>query len=55
MFSAWTCKILIFSINVQLVDAFALSLGALQQQMFHAVQEKDIDPDRDPDISMLIE
>ncbi|XP_042581343.1 ras and Rab interactor 2-like [Cyprinus carpio] len=36
---------------LQLVDAFALSLGALELQMVHAVQEKD----RDTDISMLIE
>ncbi|XP_059427664.1 ras and Rab interactor 2 isoform X1 [Carassius carassius] len=36
---------------LQLVDAFALSLGALKQQMVHAVQEKD----SDPEFSMLIE
>ncbi|XP_016328909.1 ras and Rab interactor 2-like [Sinocyclocheilus anshuiensis] len=40
---------------LQLVDAFALSLGALEQQMVCAVQGKDRDPDRDPDISMLID
>ncbi|XP_043097424.1 ras and Rab interactor 2 isoform X2 [Puntigrus tetrazona] len=39
----------------QLVDAFVLSLGALEQQMVHAVQENDRDPDRDRDVSMLIE
>ncbi|XP_026112640.1 ras and Rab interactor 2 isoform X2 [Carassius auratus] len=36
---------------LQLVDVFALSLGALEQQMVHAVQEKD----SDPDFSMLIQ
>ncbi|XP_050967399.1 ras and Rab interactor 2 isoform X1 [Labeo rohita] len=36
---------------LQLVDAFALSLGALEQQMVHATEEKN----RDPDISMLVE
>ncbi|XP_016089196.1 ras and Rab interactor 2-like isoform X1 [Sinocyclocheilus grahami] len=40
---------------LQLVDAFALSLGALEQQMVRAAQEKDRDPDRAPDISMFIE
>ncbi|XP_039545166.1 ras and Rab interactor 2 isoform X2 [Pimephales promelas] len=37
---------------LQLVDAFALSLSTLEQQM---VQEKDRDPVRDPDTSMFIE
>lgn len=41
--------------NVQLVDAFALSLGTLERQMVHATQEKDRDPVRDPDTSMFIE
>ncbi|XP_026070197.1 ras and Rab interactor 2-like isoform X1 [Carassius auratus] len=40
---------------LQLVDAFALSLGALEQQMVRAAQKKDRDPDRDPDMSVLIE
>uniref|UniRef100_A0A8C1JZ81 Ras and Rab interactor 2 n=1 Tax=Cyprinus carpio TaxID=7962 RepID=A0A8C1JZ81_CYPCA len=44
---------------LQLVDAFALSLGALEEQMVRAAQEKDRDPDRDPDrgpdTAMLIE
>jgi len=47
---AWTTKILL--LYVQLVDAFALSLSTLEQQM---VQEKDRDPVRDPDTSMFIE
>ncbi|XP_056122884.1 ras and Rab interactor 2 [Rhinichthys klamathensis goyatoka] len=40
---------------LQLVDAFALSLSTLEQQMVHASQEKDQDPVRDPDTSMFIE
>lgn len=44
-----------FFIHVQLVDAFALSLSTLEQQMVHATQEKDRDPVRDPDTSMFVE
>ncbi|XP_077055813.1 ras and Rab interactor 2 isoform X4 [Siphateles boraxobius] len=40
---------------LQLVDAFALSLSKLEQQMVHATQEKDRDPVRDPDTSMFID
>lgn len=41
-------------VHVQLVDAFAYSLGELEQQMVHAL-DTDEDPDRDPDPSLLVQ
>ncbi|XP_051985710.1 ras and Rab interactor 2-like [Xyrauchen texanus] len=40
---------------LQLLDAFALALGTLEQQMVNCAHETESDPDRDPDSSMLIE